>query len=215
MTHSLHRLGEIESLKQDFVVLSMPSTGIDGTGINVEGSGPKLKRFLEICRANNCVTFGDCKKGNAFVQGGDERVLKNIVDHAVPTASFKDKEDVINVLRDLKKEDSGLSVVVSGLEEEVRDACKKANLEVHTIEHSLGRWGKTELLPDRKVLEISLMCGHAQVPVNLIYELVEEVEKGKMTAEEAAEELFKPCMCGIFNTDRATKLINEYIAQKK
>jgi hypothetical protein len=39
--------------------------------------------------------------------------------------------------------------------------------------------------------------------------MIDKVKKGKTTAQAAADELFKPCMCGIFNTDRATKLIAE------
>ena len=47
------------------------------------------------------------------------------------------------------------------------------------------------------------------VAVNYINEMVEKVRKGSVTAQQAADELFKPCMCGIFNTDRAAKLIAE------
>ena len=44
MTHTLHRLGTDESiLKQDFVLLTMPSKDI-----NHVGSAPKLRRFFEI-----------------------------------------------------------------------------------------------------------------------------------------------------------------------
>ena len=55
------------------------------------------------------------------------------------------------------------------------------------------------------------MCGHAMVSVNYINELIDEVRRGKTTPEAAAQELFKPCMCGIFNTDRAAKLIAEIV----
>ena len=74
-------------------------------------------------------------------------------------------------------------------------------------------WGKTEKLPPREILDIALMCGHALVAVNFINEMIGEVKAGKKTSKEAAAELFKPCMCGIFNTDRAAKLI-EAIAGK-
>jgi hypothetical protein len=51
------------------------------------------------------------------------------------------------------------------------------------------------------------MCGHGMVSVNLILKMVEKVKKRKVTAEKAAEQLFKPCMCGIFNPHRAAKLL--------
>ena len=38
MTHSLHRRGDRESLKEDFVVLGCPSTGI-----NKKGAAPKMR----------------------------------------------------------------------------------------------------------------------------------------------------------------------------
>jgi hypothetical protein len=50
------------------------------------------------------------------------------------------------------------------------------------------------------------------VAVNFICEMVEKVRKGRLTPEQAAQELFKPCMCGIFNTDRAAKLIAAMVA---
>ena len=43
MTHTLHRMGTEKSLREDYVVLVMPSKDI-----NHEGSGPKLRRFLEM-----------------------------------------------------------------------------------------------------------------------------------------------------------------------
>lgn len=202
MTHTLHRVGNRESLQGDWVFLCMPSKDI-----NHAGSGPKLRRFLELCLKNNCVTLGDCRKGNEFHQYSRENMLNNVEDRAVVTATFKSKDAVISMIEDLKKEDLGLSIVVSGLVDEVGECCTKTGIKPHTVEHSLGRWGKTEKLPPQEILEIATMCGHSMVAVNAIHEMIDQVKKGAMTAEAAAAELFKPCMCGIFNTDRAAKLI--------
>lgn len=208
MTHTLHRVGSRESLQGDWVFLCMPSKDI-----NHVGSGPKLRRFLELCLKNKCVTLGDCRKGNEFHQGSREKMLDNIEDRAVVTATFKDKEAVVGMIEDLKKEDIGLSIVISGLVDEVGECCAKTGIKPHTVEHSLGRWGKNEKLPPQEILEIATMCGHSMVSANFIIEMIDEVKKGRMTAAAAAAELFKPCMCGIFNTDRAAKLIAE-IAQR-
>ncbi|MHC1758345.1 MAG: hypothetical protein AB9917_02310 [Negativicutes bacterium] len=204
MTHTLHRVGSRESLQKDWVFLCMPSKDI-----NHVGSGPKLRRFLELCLKNNCVTLGDCRKGNEFHQGSRETMLNNIEDRAVVTATFNSKEAVVSMIEDLKKEDLGLSIVISGLADEVGECCSKTGLKPHTVEHSLGRWGKTEKLPPQEILEIATMCGHSMVSVNFIHEMIDEVKKGRMTAEAAAAELFKPCMCGIFNTERTATLIEE------
>jgi hypothetical protein len=54
MTHTLHRIGSEESLREDYVVLVMPSKDI-----NHEGSGPKLRRFLEMALEAGAVKIGD------------------------------------------------------------------------------------------------------------------------------------------------------------
>jgi len=37
--------------------------------------------------------------------------------------------------------------------------------------------------------------------------MIHQVKKGKKSLREAAEELAKPCQCGIFNPQRAEKLL--------
>lgn len=218
MSHTLHRVGTEENLKHDFVFLCMPSTDI-----NHEGSAPKLRRFFQLCEKNHCVTMGDCRGGNEWYQKekyhlqdnleGRQHMIDHVEDRAVITATFKDETDVINMLADLKKEDLGMSIVVSGLVDHVKECCHKVGLEPHTVESSLGRIGRTDLLPPNEILEIATMCGHSMVSVNFINEMIEKCRKGRCTPEEAAAELFKPCMCGIFNTDRAAILIRKMIEE--
>ena len=64
-----------------------------------------------------------------------------------------------------------------------------------------------EKLPNQEVLQINTMCGHGMVAVGLIEEVIADVKAGECTAEEGAERLFQPCMCGIFNPHRATRLL--------
>ena len=218
MSHTLHRVGTEENLKHDFVFLFMPSKDI-----NHEGSAPKLRRFFQLCEKNHCVTMGDCRGGNEWYQKekyhlqdnleGRQHMIDHVEDRAVITATFKDETDVINMLADLKKEDLGMSIVVSGLVDHVKECCHKVGLEPHTVESSLGRIGRTDLLPPNEILEIATMCGHSMVSVNFINEMIEKCRKGRCTPEEAAAELFKPCMCGIFNTDRAAMLIRKMIEE--
>jgi len=202
MTHTLHRTGPEESLSEDFVLLMMPSKDI-----NHENSAPKLRRFFELALKNGCVRIGDCRLGNQYHQGGVEKLLENVEDRAVIHASFKDEASLTEMLRDLKSEELGLSIVVSGLFDNVNKCCGEAGLKPHTINQSLGRWGNTDRLPDDKILEFNTMCGHGMVTVKLIERIVEKVKKGTMSPEEGAEELFKPCMCGIFNPHRAANML--------
>jgi hypothetical protein len=210
MTHTLHRLGTDASLlKEDFVVLMMPSKDI-----NHVGSAPKLRRFFELALDSGAIKIGDCRSGNEYHQGGVEKILANVEDRAVIHAVFKDRDSLINLLKRLKEEELGLSVVVSGLFGQVAECCQKSGLKPHSINQSLGRWGATNKLPPVGVQEIHTMCGHGMISVNLIMQMVERVKSGKSTPEQAAEKLFKPCMCGIFNPHRAAELLTRLAAEK-
>jgi hypothetical protein len=208
MTHTLHRTGSPESLSRDYVLLFMPSKDI-----NHVGSGPKLRRMLEICLENGAIRIGDCRLGNEYYQGGVDKLLAHVEDRAVVHGVFNDPDKVVAALKQLKAEDLGLSVVVSGLFEKVRECCGKSGLTPHTVNNTLGRWGKTDRLPPQDVLELNTMCGHGMVTVKLIEDTAAKVKRGEMTPEQGAERLFKPCMCGIFNADRAAGLLSAMAAK--
>jgi hypothetical protein len=209
MTHTLHRVGTEESLSEDYVVLVMPSKDI-----NHEGSGPKMQQFFEMALEAGAIKIGDARLGNEYYQGGVEKVIENVQDRAVVHAVFKRKDSLIKLLVALKEADLGLSVVVSGLFDQVEQCCHKAGLEKHTINQSLGRWGRTDKLPTQEVLQLNTMCGHGMVTVGLIEAVISDVKAGQCTAEEGAERLFRPCMCGIFNPFRAARLLTETAAAK-
>ena len=116
---------------------------------------------------------------------------------------------MIKVLKDLKDEDLGLSVTVSGLTENIHECCQRVGLAPHTIVMSLGIWGRTDLLPEEKIQRVATMCGHGLVSYNLVKELAEQVKSGRLTARKAGETLAKPCICGVFNPERAAELIEE------
>jgi hypothetical protein len=204
MTHTLHRQGSTESLEKDYVVFAMPSSGL-----NSEGSKPKLEKVYEILKKYNPVNIGDSKGGSRFSLGSDEAVRRILVENELVHAVYRSREQVIRVLKELKDEDLGLSVTVSGLTEAIHDCCRKVGLTPHTIVMSMGIWGRTDLLPAEKIQKVATMCGHGLVSYNLVRELADEVKKGRMTARKAGEMLAKPCICGIFNPERAAELIEE------
>lgn len=203
MTHSLHRRGSAGSLQEDFVVLLMSSKKI-----NREGSGPKFRRFLEMALEFGADNIGDTGMGNVAYQGGVEKVLENACDRSVVVhAVFKDADTVTRFLKAVKKAEFGLSVIVSGLFKGVEKICKAIGTERHTVDQSLGLWGKTDKLPPDDILEVNTMCGHGMVSVNLIRQAVDDIREGKVTAEECAERISCPCLCGIFNKHRAARLL--------
>jgi len=206
MSHTLHRRGSEEELKKDFVVFAMPSSGL-----NSEGSKPKLDKVFQILLSHNPVNIGDSKGGSRFSLGSDQAVEEIIVENELVHGVFTSREQVIAVLKDLKEADLGLSVTVSGLMHETEHCCSEAGLTPHTVVQSLGVIGHTERLPDEKVMRIATMCGHGLVSFNLIMDLAEKVKKRRMTPEKAGELLAKPCICGVFNPERAANIIREFL----
>lgn len=202
MTHTLHRVGSEDNLREDFVILAMPSKDI-----NHEGSGPKLQKIIRICLKEGAIKAGDARLGNEYHQGGLENMIQNIEDRAVVTAVFNDQDKLVNALKAIKAGDFGMSIVVSGLFDRVRECCHAIGQKVHTVNTSLGRWGATHKLPSAEMMEIQSMCGHGMVSVDLITDTLDQVKNGEISLPEASERLFRPCQCGIFNTDRAQKLI--------
>jgi len=201
MTHSLHRLGTRENLSRDYPLICMAAHGM-----NEEGAAAKMGEFLKICQRHDPVNFGDMKQGNVLVHDAND-IISNITNTTLVQCVFDDINKVEAVLRDLQEADLGLSVVVSGLTDATKECCRKVNLEVHTVSQSLGIWGKTSRLPSREVLEITTMCGHGMTASSLVEKVIEDIKKGKISPQKAAEKLAKPCECGIFNPSRAAELL--------
>ena len=201
MTHSLYRQGTRENLTGDFTMFAIPAVGI-----NVKGSGPKKRKFLEIALRHNVVNIGGSNLGNLATYTAEE-LLERVPDGQAMQVCFNSKEDVINVLRETIAADIGLSIVVQGIREDVEDCFRTVGLKPHTVNHALGVWGKTELLPDKQILEFTTMCGHALVSANLTKRCIDDVLSGRKTPKEGAKILAAPCVCGIFNTARAEALL--------
>ncbi len=198
MTHTLHRRGTADDLSADYVMLC-----IRAAGINDSGSDAKLQEFLRIAMHHDPKNIGSVRM-NMYSHKPTE-VIANA--HAVAHAVFDNQQAVTQVLRGLKEADLGLSVVVSGILDPVNECCQKAGLKRHTVEFSLGIWGKTEKLPSNDILEITTMCGHAMLSANLVKSIVKDIKQGIKSPDEAAKELTSHCCCGVFNPARATKLL--------
>jgi hypothetical protein len=205
MTHTLHRTGEIESLKEDFPMLTHVSIGNNNIG-----AGERLKRMAAIARKYTDLNFGDCKVANQFMMSPDAIMDKHTVGWQVV---FKDKENLIACMKELKEKNIGISVVVSGLFDEVFECCQKAGIKPPLIEFALGIHGNREKIWPPEILDFVTMCGHGLVSGHLVKKRVEEIKKKKMTIEKAAAELAKPCLCGAFNPHRAAKLLEKLVAR--
>ena len=205
MTHTNHRQGTLESLSKDYVVFMYAAVGI-----NRKDAGPKLQEFLRIGHKYAPINAGSAKAGNMFTTSFDEIMERVTGGYSIYTV-FDDKEKAKAFIKDVVKADIGLSVIVSGLFDEVDKICQAAGIKRHTAQCSLGVWGKREKLPPEEILDITTMCGHGMVSTSLVQRMATEVRKGLTSLEAAASILAKPCVCGVFNPKRAENLLKQCI----
>lgn len=205
MTHSLHRRGTAENLHNDYVLLITPAVGI-----NHIDSGPKLLKVLDILTEIQPNNIGSYETGTIFSGASIEEIKENMPETPRVRCCYDSKEKMFEVIKRIKELDLGLSVVISGLNDEILKMAKELGIEPHSVNYSLGIFGKIELLPNDEVLEITTMCGHSMISENLVMKMIDLVQLGNITPEEAAKEIASPCVCGIFNVQRATELITKY-----
>lgn len=55
------------------------------------------------------------------------------------------------------------------------------------------------------------MCGHGMVLLSLINHIADKIKNGNLSLDDGAALLAKPCLCDIFNKNRAKELIIELI----
>jgi len=192
MTHTLHRLGDAKSLKEDYVVLIARAQGFYAPGrVGLSRKFPRLYSMIK----KTAEKLGIIK--TLGIGGGfGVTVLNN-------------KDQLTSYLKKLKerKRKAGVSIVVSGLFDEVNDCLNKLDLSPHTVLFSLGYFGKIELLPRKEVLEITTMCGHHMISPRLVEKLASDMKDEKITSGEAVRLMARQCVCGAFNKARACKLI--------
>lgn len=201
MTHSLHRFGNRENLEGDYVVFAMSAKGI-----NEKGSAQAMRTFMEMALDLDPVNAGDMKTGNIFALTKDE-ILDGIQDISIVHAVFVEEAKVSELLGRVKEADLGVSVIVSGLFDRVQSAGDTGGVRQHTMECSAGVWGQVDRLPSADVMQVTTMCGHGMVAAQLVERRARDVRSGKMTTQQAARELAKLCVCGIFNPVRAERLL--------
>ncbi len=203
MTHSLHRTGSAESLKGDLVLICRSAIGL-----NNENSGAKIARMLDIIFGVGPSNLGVLETGDLMLRGMDlEAVKAQMNDTSGIRCSFSSTERMREVLRRFKEEDLGISVTVSGIIDDVLALCDDVGLEPHSINLSLGVHGNTELLASEQARKLTTMCGHGLIAASLAEKGIADVACGKMSAREGASMVGLPCSCGLFNLDRAERIL--------
>ncbi len=219
MTNTLHRYGSAESFDDDYIVFAIPARGI-----NDKDSVEKQRRFLEIARRHHPVNMGDASRGSIFrpsknlnptvhwrrEQAPDfDTVVDCVSCPSTVAAVFNDADLVVAFIKELKEADLGLSINISDALDKAQECARRAGLERHSVEYSLGFFGQTDRMADRQTLELATMCGHGMLSFNFVRKLVEWVKQGRRSPLEASATLARFCSCGVFNPARACRLFEE------
>ncbi|MEI7463678.1 MAG: hypothetical protein WCK03_04775, partial [Candidatus Taylorbacteria bacterium] len=179
-------------------------------GVNDVGIKPKALEFIAAAEAVGSENWGDVKTG-PVTSFSSQEIKDKLSDKSRLRGVFTRKEQVVEFLRRIKEKDTGMSVVISGILDEVMPACKEAGVTPHSINYSLGVWGRKDKLPDAATLSVTTMCGHHMIPPKFVKHIIRQVETGKMTPEQGALRLSDFCYCGIFNQVRCAEIIEKQV----
>lgn len=204
MTHTLHRQGDEKELRNDYIVFSMAAQGFN----NKEEAAKLIDNFKLLKKAGP-VNYGDDNTGGILTGFTADEIIEKASNKSYMAAVYTTKEGMKKALKKLKEADNGMSVVVSGNFKEVFEVAREVGLKPHTVHLSLGIHGKTELLPEKEILEIITMCGHGMVSPDHVEQVIERVRSGKVTIKEAGIELARSCTCAMFNPKRAEDVIKK------
>ena len=219
MTNTLHRFGDAQSFRDDYIVFAIASRGK-----NDENSVPKLRRFLEIAMQFKPVNLGDSRHGGAYRPSRSmsplahwnrdnepdfQKVIDGFDTTATAAAVFDNLEAAEQCTKAVREADLGLSINISTSVDGAIACCNAAGIPRHSAGYSLGFEGKTEHLPNGDVLALSTMCGHGMVSQSLAKKMIDWVKEGRRTPEQASVVLSRFCSCGVFNPSRATRLLEE------
>jgi hypothetical protein len=200
MTNTLHRRGSEEELRRDFVLFCLPSRSI------TPELPEKLRRFKEIALEHGPVSANRLE-GRSVTAIDLTRIEEELEEGFCLHAVYDKVEAVAGAVRDLVEADLGLPINISGPLAEVQRCCREAGITRHSVEQSLGVKGRLEKLPRSEVVELNSLCGHGLVGYSLIESVIGQVRTARMTIEQAARLLARPCQCGCFNPTRAGEVL--------
>jgi hypothetical protein len=219
VTNTLHRCGSAESLSNDLIVFAIPARGINDTNAVEE-----QRRFLEIAVKHKPVNLGDASHGALFRPSKNLRpsvhwrrasdpdaqaVIQSVANPTTVAAVFDNEDSVVAFISELKQADLGLSINVSARLDQARECARRAGVERHSVEYSLGFFGQTDRMADRGTLELATMCGHGMISTSFVRKLIEWVKQGRRSPEQASTTLARFCSCGVFNPTRACDLFEK------
>jgi hypothetical protein len=225
MTNTLHRFGDAESFRDDYIVFAIASKGK-----NDQGALPKLRKFLEMAVSYGPVNLGDARHGGALrpckamhptshwnrdMTPDFKAVIDGLDTPTTCAAVFNDRVKAEDFVKAVKEADLGLSINISTSIDGAEQCCHAAGIPRHSVGYSLGFEGKTEHLPNSHVLMLSTMCGHGMIASSLSKKMIDWVKEGRRTPDEAVTYLARFCSCGVFNPARAKRILEDARSKTK
>lgn len=219
MTNTLHRFGDAESFRDDYVVFAICSRGK-----NDQGAVEKLRKFLEMALPFKPVNLGDSRHGGALrpcrklnpmshwerdLTPDFQAVIDGLDTPTTAAAVFDNRPAAEDFVKAVKQAELGLSINISTSIDGAEQCCFAAGIPRHSVGYSLGFEGKTEHLPSAHVLTLATMCGHGMVSASLAKKMIDWVKEGRRTPEQAASYLTRFCSCGVFNPSRARRILED------
>ena len=220
MTNTLHRFGDEESFRDDFVVICVPSRGR-----NDENIVPKLRKFLQMALKYKPVNLGDARHGGVHRPSRNMNPLSHWKRDIKPNfdaviAGFDTATTAAAVFDNHR---SGRSVRHRRAQGGSRS--ERQHLDVDQRRAQMLRGGgdppsqrglfagfrgkDREHLPSADVLSLSTMCGHGMVSTSLAKKMIDWVREGRRTPAQACTYLSRFCSCGIFNPARAERILED------
>ncbi len=125
MTHSLHREGSLESLEREYVLFIYPARGF-----NYKGSAPKIRHNVELLyQAGPVNMIPTSLRRNMYSGVTNEEILDSITVEGTRVYSvFNDREKLKKALILIKEADEGISIMVSGLTDRVREIAAECGI---------------------------------------------------------------------------------------
>ena len=218
MTNTLHRYGNSESFRDDYIIFALPVKGK-----NDDGGVDKLKTFLRICASHRPVNMGNSDFGsyqpsrhlnptshwNRDYTQDYESVIDGVQKVQTVAAVFDSKDRAEACLRDVIQANLGFSINMSTSVRGAHECCQDTGIKRHSVEYSLGFFDPHDRLPNSQVLELATMCGHGMVSFNFARKMLDMVREGRRSAQQAVLTLARFCPCGVYNPARAMRLLED------
>lgn len=218
MTNTLHRYGSAQSFGDDYIIFAIPSQGK-----NDQGCIPKLKQFLRICLEHDPSNIGNGNRSSLPPEKGLdptahwrrntapdwESVIEGVKKSGTVSAVFNTADKAKACLEEVAGADFGLSVNLSTSVNNAREAAAECGIKRHSVEYALEFNDPHDHLPNSQILALSTMCGHGMVSFNLARKMLDMVREGRRKPDQAVATLVRFCPCGVYNPDRAKRLLEE------